>query len=73
MSKQRLPRKAKKNLKKTGNWFFQTNGFGYITVTNIDYFNKPCIQRIKFNYHAPYDGYITTKITKKWIKTTYTK
>ena len=49
----RVPRKAKKQMKKEGCWFFKTNTFGVvINDTN---------QKIHFTHYAPFDGYITTK------------
>lgn len=63
----RVPRKAKKNMKKEGCWFFRVKSFGYVINVNDKH------QTIYFDYYAPWDGYITTKKAKRWIKTTYTK
>ena len=63
----RVPRKAKKQMKRLGGWFFKMKKFGYIINVNDTH------QTIYFEYYTPIDGYITTKKAKKWIKTTYTK
>ena len=54
----RVPRKAKKKLKKLGNCYFKTKTFGWIAYNGIYTFS--------LEHYAPFDGYITTKKARRW-------